>query len=128
MIGNLSKMGNVSPALVAVLIVGALPAAAAAETLTFRNNTNGPVVVQAACVVKGVLRRDRPHLLNPGDVTPGIQMPGNKTITVYDAKNPNVVIYQGAIAGGPADQAFSIAPDGAGGVKVDRMAPGGPGP
>jgi hypothetical protein len=128
MIGNRSKMGKVGPALVAVLIAAALPAVASAECLTFRNNTNGPIVVQATCVFKGALRSDRPYVLNPGDSTPGISLPGNKIITVYDARHPNVVLYRGAVAGGPADQAFSIAPDGAGGVKFDRMAAPSSGP
>ena len=117
MVGNLSKLGNVGPALLAVLIVGAAPAAGRAEALTFRNDTNGPVIVQAAISVRGAMKAGRPYLLNPGDSTPGIVMAGDKVIFVFDPKNPNVPICQVPVAGTPGDKAFNVAPDG-GGVKV----------
>src|SRR5258708_4359010 len=88
MISNLRKMGNVSPALFAVLIAGALPAAARAEGLSFRNDTNGPIIVQAGVSARGVMKPGRPYLLNPGDSTPAIVMPGDKVIFVFDGKNP----------------------------------------
>jgi hypothetical protein len=121
---NLGKLGV---GFMAVLLVCLLPAATHAEALAFRNETNGPIIVQAACVIRGALRRDRPYLLRPGDSTPGIVLPGNKLITVYDGLNPNVVIFKGAIPGGPADAAFGVSPDGAGGVKLDLKPPA-PGP
>jgi len=110
------KMGKIGAALLVVLMAGMVPAAAHAEALVFRNETNGPIIVQAACVVRGVLRRGRPILLKPGDATPGIIMPGNKLITVYDGLNPNHVVFQGAVPGGPADQLF--------GVGLDPTTPG----
>ena len=77
-------------------------------------------------MVRGVLRRDRPYLLKPGDATPGIALPGNKLITVYDGANPNRVIFQGTVPGGPTDQAFGVAPDPASGaIKLEaRTTPG----
>ena len=54
-------------------------------------------------------------------------LPGNKLITVYDGANPNKVIFQGTIAGGPADQAFSVVPDPLSGTtKLDVRPPPGP--
>jgi len=120
MVGNLCKLGCVSPALLSVLIAGALPTAGRAEALTFRNDTNGAIIVQAAISVRGVMKPGRPYLLNPGDSTPPIIGPGDKLITVYDSKNPNVVIFQDKVLASPGDKAFNVAPDGAGGVKMER--------
>jgi hypothetical protein len=120
MISNLCKLGNLGPALLAVLIAGALPAAGRAEALTFRNDTNGPVIVQAAISVRGMMKPGRPYLLNAGDSTPPIVGPGDKLITVFDGKNPNVIICQEKVMASPGDKAFNVAPDGAGGVKLER--------
>jgi hypothetical protein len=97
--------------LLAVLIVCSVPALANAESLYFRNECKYPVVVQGVSIVRGVLRRDRPYMLKPGDSTPGIMLPGDKIITVYDAKVPNRVLFQGAISAGAKDQYFGIVPD-----------------
>src|SRR5437868_14099796 len=113
---RLPNLGKIGAGLLAVLMAGLLPAAAHAEALVFRNETNGPIIVQAACVIRGALHRDRPYLLQSGAATPGIVMPGNKLITIYDGQNPNVVIYKGTIPGGPADAVFGVSPDPAGGV------------
>jgi hypothetical protein len=118
---GLCNLSKIAAGLSAVLIVSLLPAGARAEALLFRNDTKAVIIVQAACVVRGVLRRDRPYLLKPGDSTPGIVMPGNKVITVYDGLRPNKVVFQGAIPGGPTDQAFIVNPDPAGGVKLELM-------
>ena len=126
MTGRLRKLGKVGVGLTAVVLIGLLPAGARAEALVFRNDTNAAVIVQGACVVRGVLRRDRPYLLKPGDATPGITLPGNKLITVYDAFNPNKVIFQGTIPRSPTDQLFSVVPDPLGGAKVDPVQAPGP--
>jgi hypothetical protein len=65
-------------------------------------------------------------LLRPGDSTPGIAMPGNKVITIYDGQRPNKVVFRGAIPGGPTDQAFSVDPDRNGGVKLELLPIAGP--
>jgi hypothetical protein len=123
---GLRNLGKIGTGLLAVLIVSLVPAGARAEALLFRNDTKAAIIVQAACVVHGVLRRDRPYLLKPGDSTPGITMPGNKVITIYDGLRPNKVIFQGAIPGGPTDQAFNVNPDPAGGVKLELLPTPGP--
>ena len=123
---RLNNLGKIGVGLVALLMAAPAPAGARAEELLFRNETNSPIIVQAACVVRGVLRRDRPYLLKPGDVTPAIVLPGNKLITIYDGLNTNHVIFQGAIPGGLGNQAFSVGVDPTGGVVVapKAMPPG----
>jgi hypothetical protein len=81
------------------------------ESLIFRNETQMPVVIQAACVVQGTLVRDRPHLLNMGDSSPEIRLPGNKLITVYDPRTPHRILFQGAIPAAPVNRRYHILPD-----------------
>jgi hypothetical protein len=116
---GLRNLGKIAAGLLTALLLCAAPTGAQAESLVFRNDTKEPLIVQAACVVRGVLKRDRPYLLKPGDSTPGIVMPGNKVITVYDGLRPNKVVFKGAIPGGANDQAFNVSPDPTGGVKLD---------
>ncbi len=114
-LNNLGKIG----ALAILLMVGMVPAGArAAEELIFRNETNGPIIVQGACVVRGVLHRDRPYLLKPTEMTAPIVLPGNKLITIYDGINTNHVIFQGTIPGGLGNQFLGVSPDPTGGVAI----------
>jgi hypothetical protein len=112
-----------SASLLAVLAVLLAAPAGRAEQIFCKNETKGSVVVQATCVFGGMLKRDRPYLLNPGDNTPGIQLPGNKVITVYDAKNPNRVLYQVTIQASNDDQSYAIIQDNKGNVTFDRRTP-----
>jgi len=96
----------------AVLLLGGSATPASAETLVFRNDCKAPVVVQVVSVFRGVFRRDRPYLLHPGDITkPGVALIGDKVITIYDAKVPNRILYQGAVPSSSLDRHFSIVPD-----------------
>jgi hypothetical protein len=108
MISNWGSLGRLGPRLLATLIVLLLPTAVFAETIVIRNDHNAPIVVQASCMVGKKVIRDKPYQLNPGDSTEGIQLPGDKVITVYDAKNPNRILYQGGINGGKEDLYFAI--------------------
>jgi hypothetical protein len=98
------------------------PALANAEALQFRNDTPVPVVVQAACVVNGRLVRDRPYLLSPSDKTPAITLPGNKVITISEAKVPNRVLFQGVVPAGTEDQLFGVEVDGTH-LKLEKQRP-----
>lgn len=89
------------------------PGLVRAEAVQVKNETSIAVVVQAACVVRGLAVRDKPYLLNPNDKSPAIVLPGNKVITVYDAKVPTRVLFQGVIPATADDQAFSLQVDGA---------------
>ncbi len=95
-----------------MLLLGWSAKPVSAEMLMFRNDVNAPVVVQVVSVCRGIFRRDRPYLLRPGDeTTPGIVLPGDKVITISDAKVPNRVLFQGALPASSLDQHFSILPD-----------------
>jgi hypothetical protein len=96
------------PCLFALALVCCLPAALQAESLYFRNDCSAPVVVQAVFVFRGIIRRDKPYLLNPGDTTPAIALPGDKIITVCEAKAPNRVLFQGPIRTGGRDALFGV--------------------
>jgi hypothetical protein len=111
MIRQRRSLGCLAPCLPAVLIVCLLPAAAAAETLTIRNETGAPVVVQAVSIAGRAVLRDKPHLINTGAMTPGISLPGDKIITIYDARVPNRVLFRGAIPAGRVDVLFGVVPD-----------------
>jgi hypothetical protein len=106
--------------LAAVLLL--VPAALRAETLVIRNDTGMPVVVQGAYVDRGIVRRDRPTLLAPGGMC-NIVLPGNKLITVYDAKGIRT-LHQGTIVGNRFDQYYSVKPDNAfpGKVRLEQAA------
>jgi hypothetical protein len=82
----------------------------AAENLVVRNECSGPLLVQVVGVVGRTIRRERPVLLNAMDVSPAIAMAGNKILTIYDAKVPNRVLFQGAVAGSPMDQFIAVVP------------------
>lgn len=101
--------------LLALLTFGITPSCKAQgvvpESLIFQNQTNTPVVLQAACIIQGMLTRDRPHLLNQGDTSPEIRLPGNKIITIYDPRTPNRILFQGAIPASPVNQRYRIIPD-----------------
>jgi hypothetical protein len=112
----------------AVLVVVLLPAALHAETITIQNTSSVPIVVQASSIVGKQVNRAAPAMLNPNDATPGIQLPGNKVITIYDAKTPNKVLYQGVIPEGKQDLNLGIVVDPKTGkfVKLEKL-PAAPG-
>jgi hypothetical protein len=108
--------------LVAFAIVLLGPGLARAQSIQFRNETTVPIVVQASCVVRGALVRDRPYLVNANDKSPAITLPGNKIITVYEAKVPNRALFQGVVAASADNQVFSIQSEGTR-VKVQKYVP-----
>jgi hypothetical protein len=115
MIRQTRRLGLWRPALPALLVLGLwLPAAAAQAlpaALLFRNQCGAPVVVQAVSVFRGVVHRGRPFLLVHGAATPPIVLPGDKIVTVYDAKVPNRILFQGPFAPPARDLYFDIVPD-----------------
>jgi hypothetical protein len=112
MIGHLRTNGLMHPLLLALLAVLSLPVVAQAETMYIRNETPIPIVVQTGSVVRGVLRRDPPVTLKATEVTPGTMLPGNKLITIYDARNPNRILFQGIIPAAQQDHQYGIVTDG----------------
>jgi hypothetical protein len=112
MIRLLRSLGLTRPCLPALLIVCLAPAVTQAETIRFRNETMGPVIVQTSCIVRGTVQQGPRYLLHPGDMSPAIALPGNKIITIYDnPRNPNRVLFQGTIPAGTEDLSFGIVAD-----------------
>jgi hypothetical protein len=109
--------------LAAVALVLVAPALGRAESLRFHNETTAPILIQCSSVDRsGKLMRDRPYLLNVGDKTPEIVLPGNKIITISEAKVPNRMLFQGVIPASVDDQAFNILLDGPR-LKVEKRKP-----
>jgi hypothetical protein len=99
-------------ALLALLITVALPGAAAAGPLIgFRNDTDGPIIVQGMSVINGQLRRGKRLTIQPGAVAwDTIAAPGNKLITVVDGKQPTKTLVQDTIQCGVKNLFFAIEP------------------
>jgi hypothetical protein len=96
--------------LTALLVLGALPAAARAEILWFRNDTDSPIIIQGACLIRGKPVTSRPIVLQPGDKA-RIGLPGDKLITIRDAKAPNPLLHKETVKAGLADLYILISPD-----------------
>jgi hypothetical protein len=95
--------------LLAVALLDLSSAASVAASMGFRNDTPTPVIVRGASVVNRTVRQGPPHLLQPKGVAwDRILFPGNKLITIYDAKQPSRLLYQGTIPNPGNDQFFSI--------------------
>jgi hypothetical protein len=107
MIRHLRTCGLARLGLAAVAVLALVAGEGRAETLLFKNNTPVPVVIQGACVVQGVVRRDKPILLRPGDLAK-IALPGPKIISLYDPSAPNRLLFQGAQPASNEDLAFLI--------------------
>jgi hypothetical protein len=98
-----------------ILVLG--QAVALAETIVVRNDTNVPLIIQAGCVVNGSLRRDKPVLVGPGGKLP-VALPGNKVITVYDARVGNRVLNQSNVPASKDDGIYTLQPDAAGRIQL----------
>jgi hypothetical protein len=121
MISLFRSLGLTCPCLPALLIVCLAPAAAPAESLRFRNETAGSLIIQTSYILQNTVRTG-PRITLPargttGDETPPIVLPGNKIITIFDPRNPTRPVYQGTIPAGTEDLSFNIVPD----VPVPRV-------
>jgi hypothetical protein len=118
-------IGKKGAALFALAVLCLLPAAAAAESVTFVNDTKVPLVVQLAVNTPRGVRRLEPHRIFPGDKV-RLTVAGNKLVNVYDARLPNRVLYQGTLPAATEDSQFSIQPDPLGLPKVtlEKVKPG----
>jgi hypothetical protein len=92
---------------------GALPAqqppAAGRQTwVGCRNDTNLVIVIRGSSVVNGQVRYGPRHQLNPLEKTWDPVAPGVKTVTVWDARQANRILFQGQINVGNQDQYYSV--------------------
>jgi hypothetical protein len=93
--------------LIALALPLVLPGQLLAETVVFCNDTKIGVVVQVATVVRGGVRRSPPYTLGPGEKV-SVVLPGNKLVSVYDAKLPNRQLFQGTVPAAALDGTYSI--------------------
>ncbi len=125
MIRQMFTAGKGRSRVAALLLVLLWPALATAGSVTITNDSGAAVIVQAVTVVRGAVVRDRPYLIAKGDKSPSITLPGNKVVTVYDARVANRILFQGVVTDSADDLYFGIVPDGiAGKMKLEpRKAP-----
>jgi len=74
--------------LISSLLITSQANAPAQAGFVLKNETNNPIVVQIISIFNGQLLRDRPYTLSPGESTPTLQIPGNKTVSIGEGKNP----------------------------------------
>ncbi len=119
-----SSLGSLRPGVLALLMLCGAALPAPAQAFYLRNDCRAPIVVQVSFLSRGVFRRDRPYLLNFGEATPSINLPGDKIIVVYDAKMPNRILFQGTPPAAPRGQYFRIVPHRvAGRVNIEVLPP-----
>src|SRR5262245_29634256 len=103
MFRRLRDLRILSLALAGLLISSA--AANAAGLVGYRNDSNQPVVVQGAVTSNGRTSLSKPQALYPGEVAPdNLAFVGTRKITVYDAKNTKLILFQGDVTN--SDDAF----------------------
>jgi hypothetical protein len=100
----------------AVLVLGAAPAASQAGWLGFRNDTKNAVIVQTGVPVGALVRWGRPKVLQPGAIAwDAVLQPGLRRVQVFDANQKP--LYQDTIRC-VGDLYYSVQDDPAGGVKL----------
>ncbi len=73
--------------MLALLLVGTLPAAAAG--IAIKNDLPVPVVIQGTSIVNGMIRRSPPLLIPPGKTAIDVNVPpGIRSISIFEAKQP----------------------------------------
>ncbi len=100
---------NACLALLALAVLGAVPEAAQAAGLGFRNELKIAILVQGESTVNGVLRRGPLLLIHPGKIVWDTNVPeGDRRVTVYEAAQPNRVLWRDRIPVETTDQAFRV--------------------
>jgi hypothetical protein len=102
----------------ALAVLGMLPANLQAAWLGFRNDLTIPIVIQRSIVINNQMRPEKAHVLYPGDVIQEpVLRPGNWTVTIAEYKKPRRVLFQDAILIN-ADKFFSVQTAAPGKVKL----------
>jgi hypothetical protein len=96
----------------ALLAVALLPGVAQAQNgaVVLRNDTDITVIVSVSSVAGGRIVRAKPQFLKPKLSLPFV-LPGNKAVTLYDARSPTRALYSGVIPASPLNLSYSIQPD-----------------
>jgi hypothetical protein len=91
----LCSFGTAKWMVLTILVGGMLPSSLEAAWLGFRNDLKFPIVVQGTTIINNVVRRDKPQVLYPGEVSwDPILRPGSKVIMIYDAKRTARPLFQ----------------------------------
>ncbi len=107
----------------AVLAALAFVGAADAGWVTIKNDTNKAIVVQEVTIVNGKQVRGKPTKLGVGESFREFQnTPGIKNYEIYDAANPNTVIWNNQLNCKADKQSFSVSVGKNGRVSVDPVA------
>src|SRR5438093_1999341 len=79
----------------AVVVLPLLAGSARAAGIGFKNDHKIPIIVQGASLENNVIRRGQPLLVYPGKTVWDLNLkPGNRFITIYDARQPTRILYQ----------------------------------
>ena len=105
-----NSMSRLFAAALAVALVGWLPGQVDAKTVVFRNECRAAIVIQAATVVRGVMKREQPYLLKAGETTPKISITTDKIIMIYDGK-ANKMLFRDVLKASAKPLYYSVAPD-----------------
>ena len=96
----------------AFLALALLPGLAPAQNgaVVLRNDTSITVVVSVSRVIGGRILRAPPQFLKPKQSLP-FALPGNKALTLYDARVPTRALFSGVIPASPLNLSYSIQAD-----------------
>jgi hypothetical protein len=95
--------------LLALAVLGAMPASAAAGSIGFRNELNIPVIIQGECVINGMLQRGQPLLIAPRKHAYDTNVKAApRQITIYDANNTNRILLRIVIPYDGSDVNFRV--------------------
>src|SRR5262245_33744741 len=112
MVPPVRGFGTPCLALLAGTILAALPAAAQARGIAFRNELNLPIVVQGTSIVNNMVRQGRPFLLYPNKSgMDQIPAAGNRLIVIYDANQPSRVLYKDVVPYAGKEMHFAVQVD-----------------
>ena len=79
----------------ALVVLPLLAGSARAAGIGFKNDLKIPIIVQGASFEKNVVRRGQPLLIYPGKTVWDLNLkPGNRFITIYDARQPTRILFQ----------------------------------
>jgi hypothetical protein len=94
--------------ILALIVLGLVPASVEAASLGYRNDLNVPIVIQTVFVVNNQVRKGKPLVLLPGEVTLDPVTPtGARRIAINGARRPNPLLFQDDITV-KADIFFSV--------------------
>jgi hypothetical protein len=108
------------PAVLGLVLLLAPKAGAAG--IVFRNDLKIPVIVQGESIVNRMIQRGRPVVIFPGRTAADpLVPPGNRRITVYDANQPNRVLFRRLVPFPGTDLHFAIVRGPGGHIHLQPM-------